>query len=47
MKLYLLREKYIYMTLNKFRHQGSILRGICWSPKENEDKVIQVLQSLQ
>mmetsp|Transcript_52719 Transcript_52719/g.60329 ORF Transcript_52719/g.60329 Transcript_52719/m.60329 type:complete len:856 (+) Transcript_52719:139-2706(+) len=44
--LFVLKEKTIYHTLNKFQTSGSIFHGYCWVPKQREAETRRTLQGL-
>jgi V-type H+-transporting ATPase subunit a len=46
LRLYVVREKYLYTNLNMMRMQGSIFQGTFWMPTTQLRTVEQALQNL-
>ena len=44
LKLFVVREKYLYTYLNYLKSQGSILTGSIWIPEGTETKVDAMLK---
>jgi V-type H+-transporting ATPase subunit a len=47
LRLYVAREKYLYMNLNYLRLQGSIFTGNFWLPEGKENNVQVALRSVK
>jgi vacuolar-type H+-ATPase subunit I/STV1 len=45
-KVYMLKEKTIYGTMNLFKSDSNIYQCKCWCPKEKENLVISTLQQV-
>ena len=46
-KMFLIKEKTLYSTLNKFKIEGGLYIGFCWIPNLDKPAIIREIEGLK